>query len=365
MVKILHTIPALDGGGADRVIYDYCVRMIPQIQFDFIVHSDHKGILEEELVSLGCNIYHIEPARNGFFKYIKNINQILHQNKYDMIHVSQGYWGYFFILLAQLNGIGVRIAHAHMANVPENKLTRVKRKIFSKLTILSATDLFACGFDAAKWMWGEKLFRKNKVKIMVNAIDGEKFTFNNNLRNHLRKNWDFENQFVIGNVGRLAHQKNQSFLIDVFSEIKKFKNDSKLVLIGRGELEEELRSKVERMGLKESVVFTGVRSDVNQLLNMLDVFVLPSLFEGLPITLIEVQMNGLPTIVSDNITEESKFTDNYLSLSLETSPIIWAKKIISLNTDRNSLPKDIKNLRDVNYLAKLQEEWYLNRMEKL
>ncbi|VTT43225.1 glycosyltransferase [Streptococcus porcinus] len=365
MVKILHTIPALDGGGADRVIYDYCVRMIPQLQFDFIVHSDHKGILEEELEKIGCNIYHVEPARNGIVKYLKNIYKILHQNNYDMIHVSQGYWGYFYILLAQICGIKIRIAHAHMANVPENKLTTIKRKIFSKLTILSATDLFACGIDAAKWMWGEKNYRHNNVKIMVNSIDGEKFAFNQSLRNQLRQDWNVPGQFVIGNVGRLAYQKNQLFLLDVFSEIKKLKDNSKLFLIGRGELEEELKLKVKKLGLSDSVVFTGVRSDVDQLLNMLDVFVLPSLFEGLPLTLIEVQMNGLPTVVSDNITDESKFTDNYQSFSLNASPTFWAEQIISLNTNRISLPEEIKNLRDVNYLAKLQEKWYLNRMEKL
>ncbi|MGT2957809.1 hypothetical protein A9Q68_02010 [Streptococcus bovimastitidis] len=365
MVKILHTIPALDGGGADRVIYDYCVRMIPQIQFDFIVHSDQKGILEEELEALGCQIYHIKPARNGIFSYIKSIYKILNENNYDMIHVSQGYWGYLYILLAQVCGIKIRIAHAHMANVPENNLTTLKRKIFSKLTIISATDLFACGIDAAKWMWGEKNYRHNNVKIMVNAIDGEKFAFNQNLRNQLRKDWNIQNQFVIGNVGRLAHQKNQSFLLDVFSEIKKLKDNSKLILIGRGELEEELKSKAKRLGLSDSVVFTGVRTDVDQLLNMLDVFVLPSLFEGLPITLIEVQMNGLPTVVSDNITDESKFTDNYLSISLEDSLTTWAEKIISLNTKRISLPDDIKNLRDVNYLAKQQERWYMERLEKM
>ncbi|MFI3594768.1 glycosyltransferase [Streptococcus uberis] len=364
MVKVLHTIPALDGGGADRVIYDYCVRMIPDIQFDFIVHSETKGILETELESLGCNIFHIKPARDGFFKYLKSIFFILKSNKYDMIHVSQGFWGFWFIFLSKFLGIKIRIAHAHMANLPETKNQFIKRFIFSKLTELFSTDLFACGEDAAKWMWGEKNFNRNKVRIMVNAIDGKKFDFNPKLREELRNQWDITDDFVIGNVGRLTYQKNQTFLIDVFSEIHKSNPKSKLFLIGRGDMEDELKNKVKQLRLDDSVIFTGVRKDVDYLLNMLDIFVLPSHFEGLPITLIEVQMNGLPTVVSENITKESKFSENYISLSLKESAEFWAKKILGLNMNRSALPEKMRQKRDVNYLAGIQKEWYLKRMEK-
>lgn len=365
MVKILHTIPALDGGGADRVIYDYCLRMMPDLNFDFIVHSESKGILEDDLIGKSCKIFHIQPARNGKLAYFKSIYKILKENDYDMIHVSQGYWGFIYILFAWLTGIKVRIAHAHMANVPETKFQTIKRKIFSSLTTLFATDLFACGIDAAKWMWGKKNYELGKVKIMVNAIDGEKFDFDVNLRVNLRQEWQLQDNFVIGNVGRLAYQKNQSFLIDIFNQIHQIEPSSKLVLIGRGELEKELKDKVYKLGLNDSVIFTGVRNDVHELLNLLDIFVLPSRFEGLPITLIEVQMNGLPVIVSDNITEESKFTNIYQSLSLNSPIAEWVQGILNMKSQRVPLSDIIKKERDVNYLAVIQKDWYLKRMENL
>lgn len=362
MVKILHTIPALDGGGADRVIFDYSVRMIPDLETDFIVHTEYKGILEDELLKKGCEIFHIPPAKKGLLEYIFAIYRILKNNNYDIIHVSQGYWGFFYVFLAKIVGVKVRIAHAHMANVPEKKYQTIERKFFSFLTMLFATDLFACGLDAAQWMWGKKKVKNGKVTIMVNAIDGEKFLYSPSIRHQLRKQWNLENNFVIGNVGRLEYQKNQSFLIDVFKEVLKINPSCRLLLIGRGELEEELRKKVFKLGINEFIIFTGIRNDVNELLNMMDVFVLPSLFEGLPITLIEVQMNGLPTIVSNNITKESQFTKLYKSLDLSDSIKIWAEEILQFSNERKQISKVNQMQRDVNYLALLQKEWYMNRV---
>ncbi len=366
MAKILHTIPALDGGGADRVIFDYTVRMIPDLEFDFIVHSEDKGILEEELLNKGCQIFHVPSLKtSGLFKYIKSLYRIMRNNQYDIIHVSQGYWGFAFIIIAFVLGIKIRIAHAHMAYVPENRYQTIKRKIFSALTRLFATDLFACGIDSACWMWGEKNYKNNNIHIMSNAIDGTKFIFNSKLRQKLRQEWKVESNFVIGNVGRLECQKNQLFLVNLFSEILKIAPHSRLMLIGRGSLESQLREKVHELGIDDFVIFTGVRDDVHKLLNLMDVFVLPSLFEGFPITLIEAQMNGLPIVVSSNITNESKFSELYTSLPLNIDLKEWAKEIVGFDDTRVAVDKTIQMQRDVNYLAPIQKSWYVRRLESL
>lgn len=364
MTKILHTIPALDGGGADRVIFDYCIRMMPELNFDFIVHSEHTGILETELLNKGCNIFHIPPIKKNFLKYIQSVIKIYKENQYDILHVSQGFWGFLFIFIGYLFGIKVRIAHAHMANVPESKLQTIKRFIFSKLTIVFSTDLFACGKDAAIWMWGLKKYNRNEIVIMENAIDGEKFAFNQKKREILRREWNLETNLVIGNIGRITHQKNQTFLIDIFKEVLKLVPNSTLILIGRGELESELREKVHQLGIADAVIFTGIRTDVHDLLNLMDVFVLPSYYEGLPITLLEVQMNGLPTVVSNNITSESRFTDNYYSISLDEDSRIWAQQVLEIANKRRTINNELQIKRDVDYLAPIQKKWYQKRVEK-
>ena len=154
MIKVLHTLPALDGGGAERIVYDYCIRMMDEFQFDFIVHTEDKGILENELEKRGCRIFHIPPLHRNKRAYKARIQQILREGEYDIIHVSQGYRSIYFLKYAKKYGIPVRIAHSHMAYIPESGKEKAIRRICTRIVKHYATDLFACGEDAAKWMWG-------------------------------------------------------------------------------------------------------------------------------------------------------------------------------------------------------------------
>lgn len=342
MLKILHTIPALDGGGADRILYDYAIRMLDEFQFDFIVHSEHEGILEKDLISMGCRVFHVPSLHKNKTEYKKRIAEIIRNGKYDIIHVSQGYRGLFFLYYAKKYGVKTRIAHSHMAYIPERMTEKFIRGCSTFLVKRLSTHLFACGDDAAKWMWGEKALQRGETYIMKNAIDTRRFEFSEEKRNQIREEFHITDKFVIGNVARFSYQKNHEFLINVYNEVKKHREDAVLILVGRGELEEDVKKQVVELGLEDSVIFTGVRNDVPDLMNAMDVFVLPSRFEGLPVTLVEVQTNGLPTIVSEQVTREIDICKNikYLPLSIEQ----WVE-----NLNNMEFVRDGENL---NYISK-------------
>lgn len=329
-MRILHTLPTLDGGGIDRVLYEYSIRMAPDIKIDFIVHTDYKGILEDDLINKGCQIFHIPPLHTNRKEYFSRINKIIKNGHYDLIHVSQGYKGLIFLVYAKFYGIKTRIVHSHSAFIPESKKEHFIRLGCTFLTKCIATSLFACGKDAGLWMWGRKDYERGKICIMTNAINVNAFEFSQEKRKLQRDKHNLNDKFVIGNVARISHEKNHHFLIKVFSEIHKMRQDAVLILIGRGELEQEVRTQVTQLGLDESVLFMGVREDVSDLINAMDVFLLPSLYEGLPVTLVEVQANGLTSIVSDNVTKEIKIAENIHYLSLNDNEIEWAQYICSL-----------------------------------
>ena len=228
----------------------------------------------------------------------------------------------------------MRIAHSHQSFMAETKKQTIERLISTPITKYCATHLFACGNDAAKWMWGKRAFERGDVYIMKNAIDAGRFEFSESKREELRKEFGLENKFVIGNVARFSYQKNHEFLVKIFAEVKKLRDDAVLMLVGRGELEDDVKKQVSELGLDDSVIFMGVRNDVPELLNAMDVFVLPSRFEGLGIVYIEAQMNGLKCFASEGLVpEEANVTGDMLFLPLKNENE-WANKILDYSLNR-------------------------------
>jgi glycosyltransferase involved in cell wall biosynthesis len=355
-MKVLAITSELDGGGVDRLLYDYCNHLSGDVQFDFIVTSKIEGILEQPLKALGCKIFRVPQLKEDFKGHREQIKEIIEAGEYDIIHDHSGYKAWCNLTVAKKCGVKSRIAHSHLAFVNESFLGCIIRKISTIFTKFCATDLFACGNDAAKWMWGEKAFRKNKVYIMKNAVFADKFSFCAAKRNELRKELGLENKFVIGNVARITYQKNQEFLVDAFAEIKKTRDDAVLLLVGRGDAEEQIKKQVSDLGLNDSVIFTGVRNDVPDLLNVMDVFVLPSRFEGLPVTLIEIQANGLPGVISDTVTKEMQFSEEIIFLPLSESYEEWAKVILS-----NGRQASVNAIENTSYDLKLASKDLKNK----
>lgn len=333
-MKILQITSELDGGGVDRLLFDYCSRMIPDIQFDFIVTAEKEGILEQPLQELGCGVFHIPQFRKSLKGHALQLREIIKRGKYDAIHDHSGYKAFLNLKIAKACGIQTRIAHSHSAFVAESVKGGLLRRLVTPITKHYATDLFACGRDAGRWMWGEKSFSAGRVRIMTNAIDIPVFVFSEETRRDVRARLGVDGKFVVGNVARFSYQKNHAFLLEIFREIKNRRADAVLLLVGDGELAHDVRRRASALALDDSVIFLGVRKDVPKLLNAMDAFVLPSLFEGLPVTLVEAQAAALPCFAADTITKEIRITDALEYLPPESPASAWADSICRVGSDR-------------------------------
>lgn len=343
-IRILQMSSALDGGGVERLLFDYYKNMDYKIiNCDFTTVQERQGILEDSLKQMGSQIFRLPRIRAGYKEYQAKLTDIFNQNQYDIIHSHLGYKSWFALQAAKEAGIPVRIAHSHTSNNPERHSMLALRKMATQFTKYYATHLFACGEDAAIWMWGKKTYNNGNIHIMTNAIDTKRFRYSTEKRNEIRRSLGLNDKFVIGNVGRFSYAKNHEFMIKAFADIKKNRNNAILMLVGRGELEEDVKKQVSLFGLNDSVIFMGVRNDVPDLINAMDVFILPSRFEGLPVTLVEVQANGLYALASEVITKEVTISDRINYLPLDVS--IWNKTLLSLH-DYNNL-KDREKYADV------------------
>ena len=343
-MKILFVTSDLDGGGIERLLFNYCTRLRDDAQFDFAIMAPKEGILEKPLKEIGCKIFRIPTIHKSLTEHNRQLMEIMVKGNYDIVHDHGGYCGLFTMMIAKKCGIKIRIEHSHSSYEPENSVQKIKRKFLTRLTTYYATDLFACGIDAGKWMWGSD----RNVYIMKNAIDTKTFMFNKLVREQIRKELDLGNKFVIGNVARFSFEKNHRFLINVFSQICKIRSDAILLLVGSGELEPEIKHLANELKIVDKVMFLGTRNDVFRLLNAMDVFVLPSLHEGLPVTLVEVQANGLEAFVSDSVTKEVSISPNCHYLPIDETYSTWSEQISTASSERctdfNNISKyDISN----------------------
>jgi glycosyltransferase involved in cell wall biosynthesis len=329
-MRILEVCVDLDGGGIDRYLYNYCTRMT-DIRFDFaIIQKDTVGILEKPLEACGFQIYRVPRQRDGLSANYRALKRLMQRGRYDAVHVHLGYLSAPALLAAKNSGIRVRIAHAHIAAVPENEPARLFRRTLSFLTQRLATHLAACGTDAAAWVWGEQASRSGRVTIHRNAIAIEDYAYSAARRQQVRERLGLTEAFVVGHVGRLSIQKNQLRLLDIFQALLERQPNACLLLIGQGELEEQILCRIHALGLQGHVRLLGVRADVPLLLNGMDLFLFPSLYEGLPFTLIETQCNGLPCVSSDAVTAEAAINANTVFLSLEEPDSRWAELALQL-----------------------------------
>ena len=298
-----------------------------QIQMDFVA-TDHKteDWVKEFLIDSGSNLYEIDKTYKHIIKYIYDLARIV--KNYDVIHVHGNSSSMVFELLAaKIVGVKIRIAHSHNTTCSSPVLDKMLRPLFYSF----CNGRLACGDDAGKW-----LFEKRQYKVINNGIDAEKFKFDNVKRLNLRKELDVENKIVIGHVGRLNEQKNQSFLLDVFNDLCKKTNDIVLLLIGDGPLEENLKTKANGLGISDKVIFLGAVNNVNDYLNAIDLIVMPSLYEGLPLTIVEEQANALKCLCSSSITKECNLTGNVMFLNLEDGIATWSEKIIQIISQKET-----------------------------
>lgn len=329
-MKVLHICPTLDSDGIAKVLYSYFSRPMCDVNVDFVVHDYiPKGFLEDDLKSKGCNIFRITAFEKSKVKCLFELNKILATNKYDVIHCHMHYRNVFCVLLAFFHGIKVRITHCHVAFEEENKKQRLKRFLIMPITKMLATDFWACSTEAGYWMYGKRICKKNNFYVMPNAIDIESYKFSSKGRQSVRDQLNVGNSIVVGCIGRFAFQKNYEKTISVFKEIGKKYPDSRLMIIGTRE-NAKLNQLITSAGVYDRVIQIGITDYVSSYLNAMDIFLLPSRYEGLGIVYIEAQANGLPCVASNRVPMDTNVTDLIRYIPLEADDKQWAEEIIKL-----------------------------------
>lgn len=339
--KILYFGMSGNLGGIESFIINFWRKFNKdRIQIDFI-KTEKNICFENELLSNGSEIFTTLPRNKNLFKYLYSLYTFFKMHpEYKIMHLHQNTCSSIEpALLAKLYGKKV-IFHSHSEWKGKKRVTKFLHLINRPILNFIADERLACSEAAGKWMYSNHDF-----KVIKNAIDVKSYTYDEEKRIEIRKKFNIENKFVMGNIGRFSYVKNHEFLIDIFNYVHKKNPETILMLVGDGELRQVLEKKVEILKLSEVVIFTGVSDNVKDLLQAMDVFVFPSLFEGLGIVTIEAQAAGLPCIVADTIPLEANITNLMKRISLNEDVSFWGSKIISSyeNNVRKNTYDEIKS----------------------
>lgn len=328
-IRIAHIMGNWFGGGVEAVVMNY-YRNIDRtnIQFDFLCSEESTDIPYKEIESLGGKVILI-PSYSKAIKYQKQLKSILKEKNYKIVHSHINTMSPFPLGAAKKAGVPIRIAHSHSTTHKNEKKKNLMKQILRHFSKLYANNYFCCSELAGRWLFGNKTFNKGEVFLLNNAIDLNKFGYDEYLRRKKRDELGLRNDtLVIGHIGRFVEQKNHRFLIEIFYEIHKQEPNSILLLAGQGPLQEGIKNKVSKLGLNHSVRFLGQRSDANELYQAFDIFLLPSLYEGLPVVGVEAQATGLLCFFSDDMTKETKILDSTVFIPLTKKPNEWAQEIL-------------------------------------
>lgn len=375
--RVLVLLTVLDRGGAETMAMNYLRHFDrSRVVYDFLVNRKYRGDYEDEIEALGGRIYRMCPMYPQYFaRYKREFRAFLHEHpEYRIIHSNLEDRSYFPLRIAKEEGVPVRIAHAHNAMRGFNAKT-LFRDYFRLRLPGNPTHMFACSQEAGDWLFGKK--NREQVIQIPNAIDVEQYRYNPETAQQVRAEFGVTdpNTLVVGHVGRFAPQKNHKQLIEIFAEVHKRQSNSVLWLVGGGHgtesLQGEVRARIRELGLQGAVKFLGVRSDVPRILQGMDVFVMPSLHEGLAIALLEAQAVGLPCVMSDVITQQVNVSGAIRTCALQDEPEIWAETVLECvstrhnNADRTQQADVVRAAGfDIAQNARQLEQWYLDTLAR-
>lgn len=360
MIKVLHFVstPSI-GSGVMSVIMNYYRHMDrSRIQFDFLCFIPCKDSYEAEINELGGRVFFI-PKPGSSLKSIWHIYRFFceHQNEYGYFHNHEVYLSFFLKPLVMYCEIPTFIVHSHATKYSDRRVAAIRNQMLCFPISFMKCEKFACSKAAGAFLFGKKTIQNCAVHIVHNAIEVEKFMFNNKWREQLRRQFDIEDCFVLGHVGRFVPQKNHIFLLNVFARISETMPKVKLLLVGDGPLKNEVQEYCQKLGIEKNVLFVGQRKDIEKVYSAMDVFVLPSIFEGVGISLIEAQANGLMCVASDEVPQEAKIM-NYVKF-LPLIPEYWETELKRLMRDCQRTEQE--NIRDqfyeMHYEIEAESQW--------
>ena len=366
MIRVAIIAGVLHSGGKRNLTMEY-YRHIDKtkVQYDFICDSDSNGIPKEEIEKLGGKVYLVPPYKH-IFSHLKATYKILKDNHYQVMHAFDNTLNVFPLFVGKLAGVKVRISESISKGDKNEAKTKIKL-VLRRFSHWFATDFMANSIDCGVWQFGKKTYDEGKIAIFKTVINADANAFDKVLRDETRKKFGWEDKVIYGFIGRYVDQKNPLFLIDIFNSIAKKQPNAKLVMIGFGELKTAMHEKIKEYGLQDRVEDLGRRDDIKQFYNAFDAFLLPSLYEGMPVVGIEAQCAGLPIFFSKNITEETTASELAHYIGLNESPEVWADTIINVvNANlgkRRSYAEEVKkNGFDSHSEAMRMMKFYLNKL---
>ena len=356
MIKVLHIVGRMNKGGTETMLMNiYRNINREKLQFDFLVHGDGDGYYDNEIRKLGGNIIKINrPKEVGLKESVEQISDVIRNNgPYQAVHAHTLFNSGIAMIAAKKNNIDIRISHAHTTLNNEEGL---KRKIYIAIMRYfinkNSTKLLACSKKAGIYMFGEKAISNKKYMYFQNLIDYKNiFSYSPKFVEEFKRDNNLDESIVIGHIGTFNEAKNQKFLLEIIKFLKDKNCDIKLLLIGDGIMRKELEDIIKEYDISENVILTGIRDDINNLLHCMDVFVFPSIYEGLGLVLLEAQSAGLPCIISEAIQDEADLKVGLFNrLNLSDGVEAWANKILELKDTPRLSSKDIKKaLRENEY----------------
>lgn len=326
-IRVAQVIGKLMAGGVESVVYNYYRHIDHQkVQFDIFYDADSTVEPPQDLIDMGARFYCIPPYQN-LPAFLRTLTMHFKQHQYTIVHSHLNTLNVFPLYAAKLAGVSVRISHNH-STAGKGERKNILKYMLRPFAKMFPTHYCACSAYAGKWLFGKAFYNSGKVCLIRNAIDLKKFTFNLNIRDQVRLELGLTDNFVLGHVGRFCYQKNHEFLIDIFHQVYLQESKARLLLIGDGELKEQVMEQVSALGLNQAVLFLGVRSDVDKLMQAMDVFVLPSRYEGLGIVAIEAQAASLPCVVSTKVPREAQILNSVAFIDLAQPVGQWTEAIL-------------------------------------
>lgn len=345
MKYILQIAAHLTIGGAEKVARDIGMYAnSEEYEIHYVIFDEDIGDYGRELTEKGCKIFKFREPSEDYKEYFTELKKLMAKYPYTAVHAHTMFSIGWVMLAAKQMNIPVRVSHAHSALIDGKSVVKsVYEAVMRGLILAYSTDFVACGEKAGERLYGKNAYKK-RGNLILNGIDTENFRFSEEKGNIIRQQSGLQNKFVIGHTGRLAEVKNQSFLIELMPDILKKRQDAVLLLLGDGDDRKMLENKVDSLNLQDKVIFAGSVCNVQDYLNAMDVFAFPSLYEGMPLSILEVQANGLPCVISDTVPPDVFLTDLIHPLSLNDEKDKWIESIISAkrNTEKD-YPQELKN----------------------
>lgn len=339
MKKVLHVVGGMDLGGTETMLMNLYRKINKQMYFDFISYYDREGYYDNEIRRLGGNVIRCDsPSKIGQIKSTINLYKIIRENNYDIVHAHTLFNCGTVMIAAKLAGVKIRISHAHtnLDNIT-NLMKKFYINIMRILIILFSTNYIACSNSAGKYLFGKNIIKNNKYKVLPNYVDYTKFLNCDNNISLISKLKLNDDDIIIGHIGRFVDAKNHNFLIEVANKMINKDNRIKLILVGDGPLKEEIEKKVVKLGISDNVFFLGLRKDVDFILNSCDIFIFPSIYEGLGLVMLEAQACGLPCLVSEAIQPEANLGIGLVKqIKLDDGIDKWADEAVKLIGKKNN-----------------------------